>query len=32
MDDGRIVEEGAPKALFSNPQMDRTKGFLAKIL
>ncbi|MGB3539566.1 MAG: amino acid ABC transporter ATP-binding protein [Mesorhizobium sp.] len=32
MDDGYIVEEGAPKALFSNPQRDRTKSFLAKIL
>jgi polar amino acid transport system ATP-binding protein len=32
MDDGYIVEEGAPNALFSNPQMDRTKSFLAKIL
>lgn len=32
MDDGRILEEGAPQALFSNPQMDRTKSFLAKIL
>lgn len=32
MDDGYIVEEGDPKAIFSNPQMDRTKSFLAKIL
>jgi polar amino acid transport system ATP-binding protein len=32
MDDGMIVEEGAPKALFSDPQRDRTKSFLAKIL
>jgi len=32
MDDGYIVEEGEPKALFSNPQRDRTKSFLAKIL
>ncbi|MBN9217983.1 MAG: amino acid ABC transporter ATP-binding protein [Mesorhizobium sp.] len=32
MDDGLIVEEGAPKSLFSDPQKDRTKGFLAKIL
>jgi len=32
MDDGYIVEEGSPKDIFSNPQMDRTKNFLAKIL
>ena len=32
MDDGLIVEEGQPKALFSNPQHNRTKSFLAKIL
>ncbi|TPM40086.1 amino acid ABC transporter ATP-binding protein [Mesorhizobium sp. B2-3-4] len=32
MDDGLIVEEGVPKALFSDPQRDRTKSFLAKIL
>ncbi|HEX7381057.1 MAG TPA: amino acid ABC transporter ATP-binding protein [Nevskiaceae bacterium] len=32
MDDGRIVEEGEPKALFAHPQMDRTKDFLGKIL
>jgi polar amino acid transport system ATP-binding protein len=32
MDGGYIVEEGSPKEIFSNPQMDRTKNFLAKIL
>ncbi|UDL90480.1 amino acid ABC transporter ATP-binding protein [Mesorhizobium sp. PAMC28654] len=32
MDDGLIVEEAAPTALFSNPQRNRTKSFLAKIL
>ncbi len=32
MDDGYIVEEAGPRELFSNPQMDRTKSFLAKIL
>jgi polar amino acid transport system ATP-binding protein len=32
MDDGLIVEEGPPKELFSNPQHNRTKSFLAKIL
>ncbi len=32
MDHGQILEEGAPQELFSNPQVDRTKSFLAKIL
>jgi polar amino acid transport system ATP-binding protein len=32
MDDGLILEEGAPRELFSNPQRNRTKSFLAKIL
>ncbi len=32
MDDGKIVEEGAPKALFGDPQRARTKNFLAMIL
>ncbi len=32
MDDGLIVEEGPPTELFSNPQRNRTKSFLAKIL
>jgi len=32
MDDGRIVEEGSPAKLFSDPQNERTKSFLAKIL
>ncbi len=32
MDEGCIVEEGNPKDIFSNPQMERTKNFLAKIL
>jgi polar amino acid transport system ATP-binding protein len=32
MDGGYIVEEGSPKDIFTNPQMDRTKNFLAKIL
>ncbi len=32
MDDGLILEEGAPTELFSNPQHSRTKSFLAKIL
>ncbi|GGJ65191.1 amino acid ABC transporter ATP-binding protein [Virgibacillus salexigens] len=32
MDNGVIVEEGKPDQLFSNPQSDRTKEFLNKIL
>jgi polar amino acid transport system ATP-binding protein len=32
MDGGRIVEEGAPADLFTNPQSDRLKSFLAKVL
>jgi glutamate transport system ATP-binding protein len=32
MDHGRIVEEAAPESFFSNPQSDRGKDFLSKIL
>jgi polar amino acid transport system ATP-binding protein len=32
MDEGRVVEEGTPDQLFSNPTHDRTKAFLSKIL
>ena len=32
MDDGVIVEEGAPGDFFSNPQTERARSFLAKIL
>lgn len=32
MDEGFIVEEGTPTALFDNPQNDRTKSFLSKVL
>ncbi|HXE23189.1 MAG TPA: ATP-binding cassette domain-containing protein, partial [Rhodoferax sp.] len=32
MDGGYIVEEGKPREIFSNPQAQRTKDFLAKIL
>ncbi len=32
MDEGRIIEENKPKELFSNPQSDRLKAFLAKML
>ncbi len=32
MDEGKIVEEGSPDDVFDNPQSDRTKLFLSKIL
>ncbi|WP_181704687.1 amino acid ABC transporter ATP-binding protein [Chthonobacter rhizosphaerae] len=32
MDGGRIVEEGPPGRLFSDPSDERTRGFLRKIL
>jgi len=32
MDDGVVVEEGAPDQVFSSPTQERTKAFLSKIL
>lgn len=32
MDEGYIVEENVPEDLFTNPQQDRTKSFLSKVL
>ena len=32
MDDGTILESGSPNELFDNPQSDRLKSFLAKVL
>ena len=32
MADGRVVEEGDPREVLANPQNDRTKDFLAKVL
>ncbi len=32
VDEGRIIEEGTPKDIFENPQQERTKLFLSKIL
>lgn len=32
MDEGRIIEENIPSQLFDNPQNERTKSFLSKIL
>jgi glutamate transport system ATP-binding protein len=32
MADGKIVEEATPAEFFDNPQSDRAKDFLSKIL
>jgi polar amino acid transport system ATP-binding protein len=32
MDDGVVVESGAPRDVLSNPQHVRTKAFLSKVL
>jgi glutamate transport system ATP-binding protein len=32
MSDGEIVEENTPQEFFTNPQSDRAKDFLGKIL
>ncbi len=32
MDDGKVVEEGTPKDFFDNPQHNRSKDFLSKVL
>jgi polar amino acid transport system ATP-binding protein len=32
MDDGVVVESGPPKQVLTNPQHDRTKAFLSKVL
>jgi len=32
MDDGVVVEAGAPRQILSDPQHDRTKAFLSKVL
>jgi len=32
MDEGKIVEQGTPEQIFNNPQEERTKSFLSKIL
>jgi polar amino acid transport system ATP-binding protein len=32
MDDGVVVEQGKPKEVFSNPQHERTRAFLSKVL
>jgi polar amino acid transport system ATP-binding protein len=32
VDDGRILEQGTPEAVFEHPQQERTKAFLSKVL
>jgi len=32
MDAGRIVEQNTPEAFFNNPQNERSRDFLSKIL
>lgn len=32
IDEGKIIEQGSPEAIFGNPQHDRTKDFLSKVL
>jgi polar amino acid transport system ATP-binding protein len=32
MDDGRIVEAGPPELVLDDPQHERTKAFLARVL
>jgi polar amino acid transport system ATP-binding protein len=32
LDAGRILEEGAPETLFSNPKEPRTRSFLKRVL
>ncbi|HOP12113.1 MAG TPA: amino acid ABC transporter ATP-binding protein [Oscillospiraceae bacterium] len=32
MDEGKIVEEGTPEDIYNNPQNERTKEFLSRIL
>lgn len=32
VDDGRIIEQGAPKDVFENPKEERTQLFLSKVL
>ena len=32
VDDGQLLEQGAPQDLFEHPQQERTKNFLSKVL
>jgi ABC-type polar amino acid transport system ATPase subunit len=31
MDDGAVVEEGPPEAIFDTPRTDRARAFLARV-
>ena len=31
MDEGKIIEQGTPDQIFSNPQTERTKQFLMQV-
>lgn len=31
MDEGKIIEQGTPEQIFSNPQTERTKQFLMQV-
>ena len=32
MDEGVVLESGTPKDIFENPQNERTRSFLSKVL
>ena len=32
MDEGLVIEEGSPRDVLANPQHERTKAFLSKVL
>jgi polar amino acid transport system ATP-binding protein len=32
LDDGQILEQGSPQAIFSNPTEERTQQFLERII
>jgi len=32
MDEGRIIEQGTPEEIFTNPKEERTRSFLSKVL
>ena len=32
MDEGNIMEQGTPEQIFNDPQNERTKEFLSKVL
>ena len=32
MDEGMVVEEGSPEAIFTSPKEERTRAFLSRVL